>query len=278
MSKPFAKLSTRSVAVLFGGMMVIVSLLPFLIMILTSVKSQKDLYTISIWNLPQVFHWENYLEIITGNFPVYLFNSLFVVVVSVVLILLVSAMAAYSLVRVGFKGSSSLLGLIIACMAIPVHVTIIPVYLMSNSIGLYDTLFALIGPYVAFGIPMSIFILSDYMRSIPKDLEESARIDGCSYRRIFFKIFFPLSLPGLVSLAIFNGVSLWSEFLFALVLTQSTEIRTLPLGIWEFQGGHQSNVPFIMTFLTLSSLPLIIAYFIGQEKLINGMMTGAIKE
>jgi raffinose/stachyose/melibiose transport system permease protein len=247
-------------------------------MILSSLKTQKDMYTIPLWAVPDVLHFDNYIKVIMGNFSIYLRNSVIVISISVLLILIISAMVSYSLVRVGFKGSSVILGLIIAGMAIPVHVTLIPVYLLSYKLGMIDHLYVLIGPYVAFHIPMSVFILSDYMKSIPKELEDAARIDGCSYMKVFWKIFLPLSKPGLITLAILNSVTLWGEFLFALILTQTTDIRTLPLGIWEFQGSHTANVPLIMTFLTLSTLPLIIAYFIGQDKLISGMLSGAIKE
>jgi raffinose/stachyose/melibiose transport system permease protein len=207
----------------------------------------------------------------------YLKNSVIVVGVSVVLILIVSAMSSYILARMKFFGSTFILGLIIAGMAIPIHVTLIPVYLMSSSLGLYDKLTALIGPYVAFSIPMSIFILCDFMRSIPKEMEEAARIDGCSYKSTFFRVIFPLCKPGLVTLAIYNAVMLWNEFLFALVLTQSPSKHVLPLGIWEYQGAHYSNIPMIMTFLVLCTLPMILAYIFGQEKLIQGMVAGAVK-
>ncbi len=256
----------------------LVCIIPFLFMIITSLKSSQDLYSIAVYQLPEVFHFENYTEVLGGNFFRYLLNSLIVVGVSVVLILLVASMAAFSLVRVGFRGASTALSLVIAGMAIPVHVAIVPLYLMSVKMGVYDNLFALIGPYVAFGIPMSIFILCDFIRTVPKEIDEAARIDGCPIILVFFRIYLPLTAPALATLAIYNAVQLWGEFLFALVLTQSTNMRTLPLGIWEFKGVHQADIPMIMTFLTLSALPLIIAYLIGQDKLIKGMTVGAVKE
>ena len=103
-------------------------------------------------------------------------------------------------------------------------------------------------------------------------------IDGCPRYKVFFKIFLPLTSPALVTLAIYNAVQLWSEFLFALVLTQSIGSRTLPLGIWEFKGVHQADIPMIMTFLTLSTLPLFLVYIAGQDQLIKGMMVGSVKE
>lgn len=257
----------------------LVCIVPFIFMIFTSLKSSADLYSIPVYQMPEVFHFENYWQVLTGGtFFQYLLNSLIVMAGSVLLILLVSSMASFSLVRVGFKGSSGVLGMIIAGMAIPVHVALVPLYLMSINMGTYDTLFALIGPYVAFQIPMSIFILSDFMRTVPKEIEEAAMIDGCPLYKVFFKIFLPLTSPALVTLAIYNAVQLWSEFLFALVLTQGIGSRTLPLGIWEFKGVHQADIPMIMTFLTLSTLPLFLVYIAGQDQLIKGMMVGSVKE
>jgi raffinose/stachyose/melibiose transport system permease protein len=272
------KLSFKSgIILILAVFWLIVSGSPFFFMLQTGLKEQFELLSGSIWALPKAPTLANYSTIIQGKFFIFLKNSIFVVGISVFLILIISSMASYVFSRIKFKLNSMLFSLIIAGMAIPVHVTLIPVYLLTNKLGIYDTLFALIGPYVALNIPMSIFILTEFMREIPRELEESARIDGCGPMSIFFKIIFPLSKPGLVTLAIYNAVYLWNEFIFVLVLTQSTKNRTLPLGIWEYQGQYAANIPMIMALLTLSSLPMIIAYIVGQDKLIKGMMAGAIK-
>lgn len=268
----------KGVSTIFALVVLAISILPFWFMVLTSFKAPKELYTKAIWSLPDHFSFANYEAVLHGNFFIYLRNSLVIIAISVGLILLIAATMSYSLVRVKFKASGIILAVIIACMAIPVHVTLIPVYLMSNNLGLYDTMAALIGPYVAFNIPMSVFILSDFMRTIPDEIEAAAFIDGCNRRQAFFHVFLPMSVPGLVTLAIYNAIQLWGEFLFALVLTQSESVRTLPLGIWEFQGAHQAHTPRIMAFLTLSSLVMIIVFMLGQEKIIEGMTVGAVKE
>lgn len=255
-----------------------VCIVPFLFMVLTSLKSSQDLYTIPVYQFPEIFHFENYAKVFEGNFMRYLGNSLFVGLISVGLILIVSAMAAFSMARIGFRGSNTALNLVIAGMAIPVHAAIVPIYLMTVKVNLYDNLWALIGPYVAFGIPMSIFILCDFMKTVPKEIEEAAIIDGCPLYLVFFRIFMPLTSPALVTLAIYNAVQLWSEFLFALVLTQDITKRTLPLGIWEFKGVHQADIPMIMTFLTIAALPLFLVYILGQDQLIKGMIVGSVKE
>lgn len=251
--------------------------IPFLFMFLTSFKAQFEVLSSSIFSLPNSFYPENFIRVFQGNFTTYLFNSVLVVSISLTLLLFISACAAYPLSRFRFKLRRPIFALIVATMAVPIHVTLIPIFMMTKNIGLYDSIWALIGPYVAFNTPISVFILTTFMGSIPKDLEEAAEIDGCGKYRNFFTVILPLSKSGLATLAIYNSVNMWNEFSFALVLTQSMENRTLPLAIWEYQGQYSMNAPMIMAVLTLSVIPMIIAFIIGQDKLIKGMMVGAVK-
>jgi raffinose/stachyose/melibiose transport system permease protein len=124
---------------------------------------------------------------------------------------------------------------------------------------------------------MSIFILTAFMQGISREMEEAAEIDGCGKFSTFFKVIFPLSRSGLATLAIYNGVVIWNEFIFVMVLTQSQDSRTLPLAIWEYQGQYSMDTPLIMALLVLSSLPVILLYIFGQDKLVKGMMAGAVK-
>lgn len=254
-----------------------ITLIPLLFVFFTSLKSQQETFDSAVWDLPKQLFLGHYTDILTGGFFVYLRNSVFVVGVSVALILVISAMAAYALTRIRFRLSNSVFGLIMASMIVPTHVTLVPIYLMMKTLGLYDTPFALIGPYVATSLPVSIFILSEFMRQIPRELEEAAELDGCGPMEIFFKIFFPLSGPGLATVAIYNGIALWNEFIFAYVLTSSSSNRTLPLALWDFQGQYSSNIPAMLAVVTLTSLPLIIAYAFGQERIVKGMMAGSLK-
>ncbi|MCB0047378.1 MAG: carbohydrate ABC transporter permease [Caldilineaceae bacterium] len=255
----------------------LVAIVPFGFMLLSSFKQSLELMTAPIWALPQAPTLDNYRTVLENNFLRYLTNSIIVVTVSIALVLILSAMAAYIFARVPFRGNRIIFLLVIAGLIVPIHVTLIPVYLLTSRAGIYDSLYALIGPYVAFSLPLSIFILTQFMRQIPREMEEAARIDGCGPMRAFFSIILPLSKAGLVTIAIFNAVTLWNEFVFAFVLTSSPGVRTLPLAIWDFQGEYSANIPMIMTVLTLSALPLILAYSIFQEQLERGIMAGAIK-
>jgi raffinose/stachyose/melibiose transport system permease protein len=219
----------------------------------------------------------NYVKVFQGGFLRYLANSLSVVLVSLALLLFLAAFAAYPLSRMTFKLNKPVYSLIVAAMSVPIYITLIPVFVMAIRTGLYDTLWALVGPNIAFNLPMSVFILVSFMRGIPRELEEAAEIDGCGKFAAFFRIIFPLSRSGLATLGIYNGVVIWNEFIFVMVLTQSQAVRTLPLAVWQFQGQYSSNIPVIMAVLTLSSLPIILLYIFGQDKLVKGMMAGAVK-
>ena len=254
-----------------------VTTLPFIFVVMTSLKSQQETFTGSVWALPEKLNFENYLAVLQGGFWVYLRNSVFVLVLSIGLILVISSMAAYAFARLKFRLNKPLFGLIVAGMIVPIHITLIPIYLLIRNVGLYDTQFALIGPYVATALPISIFILTEFMRQIPKELEEAAKLDGCGPFGIFWKVFLPLSGPGLSTVAIYNGISLWNEFIFAYLLTSNPANRTLPLAIWDFQGQYTSNIPAVLSVVTLTSLPLIVAYAFGQERIVKGMMAGALK-
>jgi raffinose/stachyose/melibiose transport system permease protein len=272
------KWSVRLIIALVAALWAVIAFTPFLFMVLTSLKEQKEVFSGGVFTLPQAPHLRNYIEILTkGTFFRYMGNSLFVVSISLVLTLAASAFAAYPLARFVFRGKKPLYLIILAGMAIPLHATLIPVFLMSKNVGTYDTLWALIGPYVAFNIPMSAFILTGFMKTIPCEMEEAAEIDGCGKFRTFFKVILPLSVPGMATLAIYNSVMNWNDFIFALVLTQSVSVRPLPLSVWEYQGQYSARQPIMMAALTLSALPIVLAFVVGQDKLIKGMMAGAVK-
>ena len=255
----------------------IVSFMPFVFMVLNSFKEKFEMLTKGVFQLPDKLNWSNYTEVLTGGFGNYFKNSVIVLVISLILLLFISACASYPLARFKFKMAQPIYAIIVACMSIPVHITLIPVFKMSKSTGLYDTIWSLIGPYIAFAVPISVFILTSFMKEIPREIEESAEIDGCGKIQMFFSMILPLSKPGMATLAIYNGVNMWNEFSFANTLTQSARNRTLPLAIWEFQGQYSMNTPMIMAVLTLTLLPMVIMFIVFQDKLVKGMTAGAVK-
>ena len=254
-----------------------VAALPFVFMVLNSFKDKFEILTEGVFAIPKKFEITNYIDVIKGNFIHFFINSVVVVVVSLSILLFISACASYPLSRFNFKLGKPIYGIIVACMSIPIHITLIPVFKMSQALKVYDSIVALIGPYVATAIPISVFILTSFMKEIPKEIEESAEIDGCNKFQMFFKIILPLAKPGLATLAIYNGVNMWNEFSFAYTLTQSAKNKTLPLAVWEFQGQYSMNTPMIMTVLTLTVIPMILLFAFMQERLVKGMTAGAVK-
>jgi raffinose/stachyose/melibiose transport system permease protein len=167
--------------------------------------------------------------------------------------------------------------LFLAGSMIPVHVTLIPLYVLSKGLGIYDTLWALLGPYIAFQLPISVFILTEFFRGVPREVEEAARIDGAGTFGIWWRIIMPLAAPAISTVAIYAFIFVWNEFIFALVLLSSPANMTIPLGLMQFFGEYRVNVPGLMAVLTLASLPVILLYLAAQNRVVAGLTAGAVK-
>ena len=265
------------IAFFFAIFWALVALIPFVFMILNSFRKQFDMLSQGVFHLPDPWFFDNYPGIIAKGFFGYFGRSVVIVALSLILMLIISAFAAYPLSRMQFKLRGLIYAGIVAMMSIPMHVTLIPIFKLTQKMGLYDNLFSLLGPYVTFALPMSVFILTAFMMTIPKEVEESAEIDGCNKFSNFFKIILPLSKSGLSTLAIYNGVSMWNEFAFANTLLQTATNKTLPLALGQFKGEHSLDMPLMLAVLVLSALPMIILFIIFQDKLVKGMMAGAVK-
>ena len=266
-----------TVAIILALLWLVLTLTPFFFMIMNSFRKQFDMLQQGVFHLPDPWYFQNYVEVVTHGFFGYFLRSVIVVAISLALMLVISAFAAYPLARMKFKFNALIYAGIVAMMSVPMHVTLIPIFKLTTSVGLYDSLGSLIGPYVAFALPMSVFILTAFMKTIPKEIEESAEIDGCNRYQNFFKMILPLSKSGLSTLAIYNGVSMWNEFAFANTFLITPEKKTLPLALGQFKGEHSLNIPINMAVLTLSVLPMIILFIVFQDKLVKGMMAGAVK-
>lgn len=275
--KTLKKLIVRFLIGIYAAMFLVVSLLPFYLMLINSVKSSQDYGRNGFFSIPENFMFANYLQVIEDGIFNYFKNSLVVAAISLLLLLFIGLCAAYAFSRIRLKWTKALFMTVIACMTISIHVALIPIYLLTRDVGLYDTTAALVGPYIAFNLPITIFILTNFMGEIPIELEEAARIDGCGHFRLFSSIIVPLSKAGIVTVAIYDVISMWNEFSFALVLTQSPNTRTLPLALWNYKSQYGSNIPMLFAVLFLSVIPMIAAFAFGQDKLIKGMMAGAVK-
>jgi len=267
----------------YGGMYglalvwLLITTYPLIFLIQNSFKRLMEFFTVSVWTLPQHLSLVNYQRIWDSHFLRFFCNSALVVSVALSLILLVGSAAAFGLSRIRFKFRNVFYFLFVGGLTISVHITLIPVYILTRKIGLYDTLWALIGPYVAVNLPVTVFILTAFMEEIPVSLEEAGYIDGATRWQVYWHVVLPIARPALTAVGIFNSVVLWNEFVFALVLINSESIRTLTLALWNFQGEFSADIPAMMTALFLSMLPLLLFYAIVRERLIEGLTAGAIK-
>lgn len=250
---------------------------PFIFVFITSFKDQGA-YMMDFWGLPTQFYFGNFASVFESHFIVYFFNSLMVSVTTVALVILIASMAGYVLATMRFKLNAAVFLLFLMGMMIPVHTTLIPIYTLSKELHLLDKAFGLIGPYTSFAIPVSVYIMTGFFKDVPKSIQESALMDGASPFRIFASIMMPLSKSAVSTIAIFNFLYCWNEFIFGLTMINSTNQKTLPLGIREFYGMETVNIPGILTAILVGSLPVIIFYFLAQEQVIRGLSSGAVKE
>ncbi|HEV2603312.1 MAG TPA: carbohydrate ABC transporter permease [Microvirga sp.] len=252
-------------------------LYPVVVVVLSAFKSTSEIYT-TPFGLPQSFNLTN-LETIwrETNFPLYLANSLAVTTGSVALILVVATMAAYALARYTFRGNEFIYMFFLAGLMLPLKLAIIPLFIQLTSLNLVDSRIGLIIVYTAMGLPSAVFILTGYLRTLPRELEESARIDGASEARIMWSVMLPLARPAMVIAGINNAVPIWNDFFFPLVFIQSDALKTLPQGLTVFMGEYNTEWGVLFAGLTLAALPITIVYIVLSRQFVAGMTQGAVK-
>lgn len=249
---------------------------PFIFLLINSFKDMPE-YLRNIWELPSKFFFGNYAAVFKPAFMRYFVNSAMVSAISVFVIVMTSAMISFAFSKIKFRGANVLYFLIIAGMMIPVHTTLIPTFTLLSSLNMNDSLLGLCGPYISYNIPISVFILTQFFKEIPREIEEAAIIDGCTTVGVFRRIILPLSGAGLSTVTVYTFLNIWNEFTYANVLINTTARKTLPLGIREFYGFQSVNIPAVLTAILVGSLPVILLYFCASEKVVNGLTQGAVK-
>jgi ABC-type glycerol-3-phosphate transport system permease component len=228
--------------------------------------------------LPSTWHWGKFaVAWIDSNYDVYFRNSVIVVLSAVALLTLVGGMAAHCFARYRFRLRKTLYFVIFSTIIFPPQITIIALFQILVEYGLYNSLIGLVLVYVAFQMPITVYILESFFARIPSDLYDAARMDGYSEWAIFWKVSMPVALPALSTTIILNTILLWNEFLYAVVLITEEAKRTLPLGIQKFQGDRLEDVGMIATGLMIAIIPVVIIYVFFSERLIQGMTAGAVK-
>ncbi|MGC9319218.1 MAG: carbohydrate ABC transporter permease [Armatimonadota bacterium] len=257
------------------ALLALVFMLPLIWTVIGSLRPGNAL-RVEPWGLPGRAYVDNYVAAWKGQIGLYLLNSSAVTIIAVALIIALSAPAAYAFARLRFRASSLVLGFILTGLLIPAHAVLIPLYQLNAALNVGDYL-AIIGPYVAFGLPLSTLLLRAYFVEIPRELMEAAIMDGAGHLRILWAIFMPIARPAVATVAIFQAAWIWNELPFALVFIKQTGHYTLPVGLLSFQGEHIANWGAILAGVTVAVVPLMLLYLLFQRHIVRGLTAGAVK-
>lgn len=278
LARSWPRSATRAALFVVLTFLALLWLGPFIMVIVTAMRPEGDLMSHGPFSWPSGIQWSNFTDAWSiGDFGTVYKNSLIVTGIKVPLGILVSALAAYPLAKLSFRFRQAIFLFFLLGLAVPIHVAILPLFILIKDMGLYDTLAALFPPYVAFGLPFEIFVLQGFFRTIPSELLEAARLDGASELTIFRTIMLPLTKPALATLFILDAVATWNEFLIALVMLNSQSSRTLPLGLLYFSGQYISNVVALNAGIVIAIIPLLILYVLFQRYFIAGLTAGAVR-
>lgn len=254
-----------------------IMLYPLLVMILSAFKTNAELFA-SPFALPESFALTNAARVWNEtSFVRYLLNSVLVTTASVSVIIVFATMAAYAIARYPFRLSSLVFMFFLSGLMVPLKLAIIPLFIQLDTIGLIDTRAGLVLIYTAMGLPSAVFILTGFLRTLPGELEESARIEGATELRIMLQIMLPLARPAMVIAAIQNAVPIWNDFFFPLVFISSDRLKTLPQGLTVFMGEYNTDWGVLFAGLTLAALPITLLYIALSRHFIAGLTQGASK-
>ena len=249
---------------------------PLLWMVSCSLKSQDVIFRDTSL-IPKVFHFENYYRAwIEGGFGRYFLNSIFYTVSVVVGIIVISSMAAYAFSRFRFPGRNFLFVMFMVAMMIPIPGSFVPLYVLLNKLHLRNTSIGYILCMINVGLSTSIFLLKTFFDKMPKELEDAARIDGCSKIGMWWHVALPLSKPVLAVVVVFNALNVWNEYVLALIIFDSRPLMPLQVALTTFQGEFVTNYPLLMAGLTITALPIILVYLLMQKYIVKGVTQGAI--
>ncbi len=267
-----ARITTHVILLAFSAL----ALFPVIIVAMNSLKPRREIFR-SPYSLPNPIDWSGYDTVFQeSNFVRYFGNSIFVTGTTIVLVLLISVMAAYALAEYRFKFSSVIALYFLAGIMIPLRLGTISLLDTIKAMGLYDNLWALILIYTAMGLPVAIFILTDFIKLLPHELIDAARVDGASELRILFQIIAPLLRPALGSVAVFN-ILVWNDLWFPLIFIQTDKLQTVTLGVSKFVGQYKINYSAMLAALTMAIVPMLVMYIIFSRQLIRGLTAGVSK-
>lgn len=256
----------------------LLQLFPLVWLLFFSLKDNSEIFGENIIGLPRRFLWQNYADALSqGNVGRYLFNSIIVTGLTIIFSGILAVCASYAIARMRWKLKRATTVLFLTGLMVPLHAALLPLFLVLKSLKLYNTIWALIVPYTAFALSMGIFIFVGFMQSLPKELEESALIDGCSIYRAFFSIILPLVKPAIATVSIFTYLSAWNELMFAVQFVSKPEYKTLTVGIIAMVGQYSTNWGPIGAGLVIATIPTLVIYILMSNQVQKSFITGAVK-
>ena len=256
----------------------VIQLFPLIWLIDFSLGSSNEMFTNGLLIIPEKIRWDNYVKaFVDGNFLHYLRNSVLINTLAVIFVVIISIMAAFACQRMKWKLSGLVSTLLVMGMMIPIHATLLPNYKIYSTLHLTDTIWALLIPYVAFSLPQGMFLMTGFIQSVPKELEEAAVMDGCGIYRIVFQIITPLLKPSIATVAIMTFLNNWNEFMMASTYLSSPTWKTLPFSVLEFTGEYSSNYAVQFAVMALTAAPAVIVYIILNKHITKGVAMGAVK-
>ena len=261
----------RLVAFVLATVWLVVVLAPLYYMVLASFRTQGTYLTANPWVPAGGLSVSSYGTVFGAGLGRYLENSVILTAACIVLTVTISLGAAFRIVRRTSKAVGAAFAVVLFGLAIPVQAIIVPIYILVYKMHLYDTLFALILTLSAAAVPVSVLIMVSFVRDIPRELISAMLVDGGNEWTVFRRLIWPLSRPVLATLAIYNGLNVWNNFLIPLVLTQSTNVAVLPLGLTKLQGLYSVNVPAVMAAVLLSVLPLLVLFVVMRRQVMNSL-------
>lgn len=253
-------------------------LLPIFATLLTSVRTMDDITLNGFWSIPSEFKFSNFEQAwVTARVRQYLLNSFIITIPSLIGMLFLSSLSAYALARFKFKGNLAIYIMYVAGTMLPFQILLLPVFRLTNRLGLYDTYGALILIHIAFQLGFCTFVMRNFMRTVPGEILDAARVDGCGEFRIYWQIMLPLSLPSLAALATLEFTWVFNDFLWALILLQSDSLRPVTAGLATLQGQYVTDWPLITAGALLATLPTVLVFIFLQRYFIQGLTLGSGK-
>lgn len=255
----------------------VIFVFPLIWVFYNSFKTNNELFG-NPWALPQNFHFENYIFAWNqARIGMFFLNSVIVCVTALCACLVLSTTVAFALTRLKWKLSGLVMSIFLIGMMIPIHSTLIPLFLTFSKVGIINSRLALIIPYTTNGMPIAIFILTGFLKSFPIEIEESAIIDGATMRQIFWKLTIPIAKPSIATVAIYNFISMWNELNYALVFLNDSSKMTLPIGLNSFKGMYSTNYVPLFAAVVITIIPSIVIFTVFNKQIIEGMVSGAVK-